>query len=37
MIGYGFAGIFRDILVRPPEMYVQRRSKVLAYTFLTLD
>lgn len=21
MIGYGFAGIFRDILVRPPKMY----------------
>jgi hypothetical protein len=21
MIGYGFAGIFRDILVRPPSMY----------------
>jgi hypothetical protein len=21
MIGYGFAGLFRDILVRPPKMY----------------
>lgn len=21
MIGYGFAGLFRDILVRPPQMY----------------
>jgi hypothetical protein len=21
MIGYGFAGLFRDILVRPPKIY----------------